>query len=177
VVPDENILALDAGRITIDPAKIANLESVLAELDRSRVRVPEPPALPALAGPVDAIDGAIGRVASSAAGRQPTPGSAAGASSGARSGPAPRLSGAVPPGVQVLRLRVGDPDGRDKVQATVRVRVEGDNSSRLTALEAGRSVSIDVLALGLLAAGIAGVGLFGRAATREGRRILKARRL
>jgi hypothetical protein len=80
---------------------------------------------------------------------------------------------AVPPALQTLRLRVGQPEpAADKPPAettTLRVRVAPDNQPRLMALEANRGVSTDVLSLALLAGGVAGIGLFGRAA-REGRR-------
>jgi hypothetical protein len=72
----------------------------------------------------------------------------------------------------MLRVRIGQPAddaSRPPVETTtVRLRVAPEQP-QLMGLYAGRSVSTDVLSLGLLAAGIAGAGLFGRA-TRDGRR-------
>jgi hypothetical protein len=71
----------------------------------------------------------------------------------------------------MLRVRVGQPaDGSNPPAETTTVRVRvNPEQPQLMALYAGRSVSTDVLSLGLLAAGLAGAGLFSRT-TREGRR-------
>jgi hypothetical protein len=73
--------------------------------------------------------------------------------------------------LQTLRLRVGQPEAANRPPSettSVRVRVAPE-SPRLMALDAGRNLSTDVFSLGLLAFGIAGAGLFGRA-SRDGRR-------
>jgi hypothetical protein len=186
---DRQDLARQPRPITLNPASVANLEAVLASLDRIRTRPPEPPGVPqprALVGPGGVIETTVARVAAAVAGpaaasipvSRATPAPATRPAPAPRSSPLPppRISGAVPPALQTLRVRVGQPDTPDMrpVQATLRVRVEPDTSSRLMAVNGTRTVSADVLTLGLLAAGVVGIGLFGRAA-REGRRRLGPR--
>jgi hypothetical protein len=182
----DDTFARNASPITIDPSKIANLQSVLDALDRARARTPDPAAVSGprpLVGPAGVIDTAVSRVASAVAAPvgsstpalRPSAVSSTGASATARSNaaPSPRTPGAVPPPLQILRLRVGQPESAETSRApaettTVRVRVTPEQP-RLMGLYAGRSVATDVLSLGLLVAGLAGVGVFGRA-TKDGRR-------
>jgi hypothetical protein len=176
---DDSSLTRDP--IIIDPAKVAALQSVLDALDRARARTAEAP-VPGpqpLVGPGGAIDTALSRVASAVAPpvssttsptRRPT---AVPTPSGARTNvaPVPRNTNTVPPALQTLRLRVGQPQAADKPTSettALRVRVAPEQP-RLIALDTSRGVSTDVLSLGLLAGAVAGLGLFGRAA-KEGRR-------
>jgi hypothetical protein len=186
LLASDDTFARDASPITIDPSKIANLQSVLDALDRARARTADPPAVAGprpLVGPAGVIDTAVSRVASAVAAPvgsstpalRPSAVSSTGASATARSNaaPSPRTPGAVPPPLQILRLRVGQPESAETSRApaettTVRVRVTPEQP-RLMGLYAGRSVATDVLSLGLLVAGLVGVGVFGRA-TKDGRR-------
>jgi hypothetical protein len=190
LLASDDTFARDASPITIDPNKIANLQSVLDALDRARARTSEAPAVAGprpLVGPGGVIDTAVAGVASAVAApvasstparrpsAAPTPGASASASALARSNaaPTPRLPSAVPPALQMLRVRVGQPEASDGSKSaaettTVRVRVAPEQP-RLMGLYAGRSISTDFLSLGLLVAGLAGVGVFSRP-TRDGRR-------
>jgi hypothetical protein len=175
-LPEDDTLAQDPSPISIDPAKIANLQSVLDALDRARTRTPDPPAVAGprpLVGPGGVIDTAVSRVASAVAGPATSPSSRRPASVATPGASAAKAGSAVPPALQVLRLRIGQPEGSDKPPAettALRVRVAPDTKPRLMALEANHSVSTDVLSLGLFAAAVAGIGLFGRAANKGRRR-------
>jgi hypothetical protein len=164
VLPKDDGATRDPSPVAIDPAKIANLQAVLDALDRARARTPDPAPLAGPrppVGPGGMVDTLVSRAASAVAGPvAPTSVPSSGKAGAARTNlaPRPRDPSAVPPAVQMLRLRVGQPESADKPPAestSLRVRVAPEDQPRLMALEASHRLSTDVLSLGLLAAGVA----------------------